>query len=207
MHGWMVNISRCVNNEYRIIEYNPPKGTRVSNVRFLVARNHHISFERGPNRGFSLSRFARIPRTNEIAASFHGTLSLPFLPLFFFLLFLFFPLFFKEKPPLRGVRRARRKEGGGGGGRRKQYAVGQSRGGVQTPASPISRLVVKHRALGRFRGAARLCRCFRPRPRGFYTARIYIYIYIYTQKRMKKRITSPLSKYAANRLEEREIGS
>ena len=36
---------------------------------------------------------------------------------------------------------------------------------------------------------------------------IYIYIYIYTQKRMKKRITSPLSKYAANRLEEREIGS
>lgn len=36
---------------------------------------------------------------------------------------------------------------------------------VQTTASPISRLVVKHRALDRFRGAARLCRCFRPRRR------------------------------------------
>lgn len=118
-----MNISRCVNNEYRIIEYNPPKGTRVSNVRFLVARNHHISFERGPNRGFSLSRFARIPRTNEIAASFHGTLSLPFLPLFFFLLFLFFPSFSKKSPHCAayGERDGRRGEAEGEGGNNMRW--------------------------------------------------------------------------------------
>lgn len=131
---------------------------------------HHI-LRKGPNGGFSLSRFARIPRTKSPPRSTERSLFPlpPFLPFLFPSLSLFSP--FSKKSPI-ARRTASETERGGGGGRKKQYAVGRSRGGVQTPASPISRLVVKHRALGRFRGAARLCRCFRPR-RGFYTARIY----------------------------------
>lgn len=150
----------------RYIEYISPKGTRVSN-----SSSHDHILRKEPNGGFSLSRFARIPRTKSPPRSTERSLFPlpPFLPFLFPSLSLFSP--FSKKSPI-ARRTASETERGGGGGRKKQYAVGRSRGGVQTPASPISRLVVKHRALGRFRGAARLCRCFRPR-RGFYTARIY----------------------------------
>lgn len=159
---WDGNILRYTNNAlYRI--YLAQRDTRF---KFLIARSYP---PKGAERRIFSFSFRTNP-SNEIAASFHGTLSLPsssFSPFSFSFSLSFFP-FFKEKPQ----RTASETERGGGGGRKKQYAVGRSRGGVQTPASPISRLVVKHRALGRFRGAARLCRCFRPR-RGFYTARIY----------------------------------
>lgn len=149
-------------HEQRVISnISRPKGHA-----FQILHRTIISSERGRTEDFLfLVSHESLERNRR-----HGTLSLPssfFSPFSFSFSLSFFP-FFREKPQ----RTASETERGGGGGRKKQYAVGRSRGGVQTPASPISRLVVKHRALGRFRGAARLCRCFRPR-RGFYTARIY----------------------------------
>lgn len=87
---------------------------------------------------------------------------------------------------------------------RKETICGEAvAGGVQTPASPISRLVVKHWALGRFRGAARLCRCFRSR-RGARLRAFYTRLRAYDEKGDHLFCSIETT---SNRQQEREIGS
>lgn len=127
------NILRCINNALELSNISP-KGTRVSNTIPHPPKGIE-------ERGFSLSRLARIPRTKSPPRSTERSLFLLFSsPSFSFSFFLFFQ---RKAPAERG------KRGNRGNRRKKQYAVGRSRGGVQTPASPISRLVVKHRPIPR----------------------------------------------------------
>lgn len=87
---------------------------------------------------------------------------------------------------------------------RKETICGEAvASGVQTPASPISRLVVKHWALGRFRGAARLCRCFRSR-RGARLRAFYTRLRAYDEKGDHLFCSIETT---SNRQQEREIGS
>lgn len=131
----------------------------------------------------------------------------------FFLLFYF--LLFQRKAPLCGERRGaiakqglaeakERKKKEKEETSRKETICGEAvAGGVQTPASPISRLVVKHWALGRFRGAARLCRCFRSR-RGARLRAFYTRLRAYDEKGDHLFCSIETT---SNRQQEREIGS
>lgn len=118
---------------------------RVGVIEYLAQRDtrfkHDSSSSERDRRERIFSFSSRTNPSNEIAASFHGTLSLP--PFLLSFLFFFLLSLFSKKSPRR-TRKEGKQEGG-----KKQYAVGRSRGGVQTPASPISRLVVKHRPIPR----------------------------------------------------------
>lgn len=147
--------------------------------------------------------FHAIFRRNTI--SFHGM---------FFLSSLLFSPFSKKSSIVRRTTRSNREAGARGSKAkkkkekeetsRKETICGEAvAGGVQTPASPISRLVVKHWALGRFRGAARLCRCFRSR-RGARLRAFYTRLRAYDEKGDHLFCSIETT---SNRQQEREIGS
>lgn len=111
----------------RYIEYISPKGTRVSN-----SSSHDHILRKGPSGGFSLSRFARIPRTKSPPRSTERSLFPlpPFLPFLFPSLSLFSP--FSKKSP--SERRARRKEGAEGEGRNNMRWGGREAACKHRPA-------------------------------------------------------------------------
>lgn len=126
----------------RYIEYISPEGTRVSN-----SSSHDHILRKEPNGGFSLSRFARIPRTKSPPRSTERSLFPlpPFLPFLF--PSLFFPLF-QRKAPANGERDGKRGRRGkeeticGGAVARRRANTGQPDFTVsrKTPGSrPIPR--------------------------------------------------------------------
>lgn len=172
-----MNISRCVNNESRIIEYNPPKGTRVSNVRFLVARNHHISFERGPNRGFSLSHESLERNRRLVPRNALSSLSPPFL----FPSLSFFSPLFQRKAPI--ARRTASETEGGGRRRGKEEticggAVARRRANTGQPDFTVSRKTPGSRPIPRSCSVMQVLSA----STAWILYRAYIHIYIYTEE-------------------------